>query len=118
MRFFFILCLCFRANFAGLLVCPQNSSRLTVEETLLKSLAQSGPAFLLLGYVVYVLLTLLRTQSDRIGAMVEQLVASNLALTSSLKSIDEARAEQRTAHAEQTLLSKMTLDKLAEHIND
>jgi len=86
-----------------------------MEEPLLKALAQAGPTFALLGYVVWQLVAMLRMMVERNTAMAEQLVTSNLDLTKTLRELEQGRAEQQQAHAEQTLLIKMTLDEISKH---
>ena len=89
-----------------------------MEESLLKSLINAGPAFVLLGYVVFQLVAMLRVLVERNASMAEQVVKTIAELANALRALEQGRAEQAQAHAEQTLLIKMTLDKIAEHLND
>jgi hypothetical protein len=95
-----------------------------VEESLIKMLAQSGAAFVLLGYVVWQLTAMQRLLIEKNAGMAQQLIEAtlaltqaNLAATQALRDMEQARAEQRQAHAEQILLTKMTLDKVAESLH-
>lgn len=84
---------------------------------LIKALVQAGPTFALLGYVIWQQTTTLRAMVERNADMAGKLLESNLAMAAALRDLEQARAEQRQAHAEQILLTKMTLDKVAEYLH-
>ena len=86
-----------------------------MEIEFLKNIAGAGPTFILLGFVVYALVQLLRTLTERRQATEDKLLTE---LAGALAELARSRDEQRRDLAELLLLSKMTLEKLEKTSND
>jgi hypothetical protein len=84
------------------------------ETSLIDTAIKGASAFGLLAFVIYHIIGLLRTMVENNNKMAEQLVATNAVLADALKSQETRAAETAQVHQEQTLLIKMTLDKVAE----
>lgn len=83
-------------------------------EDILTKLFQDSVAFGLLGFTISKMLTMLETLVNSVKAMVERLSETNAKLADAVKGFEAARLEEQRAHQEQTILAKMTLDKVAE----
>lgn len=96
-----------------------------MENEILPKLAESGATMLLLGYVVWSLVSFLRCltdaqiallkgMADNLQAMTARVVESNGAMAQALKDAEAARTEAATSHQEQLLILKMLTQRLVE----
>jgi hypothetical protein len=84
------------------------------EQAIIEAVIKGASVFGLLAFVVYAIVGLLRTLVEHNTKMAEQLVATNATLADALKNQEFRSAETAQVHQEQTLLIKMTLDKVSE----
>lgn len=82
---------------------------------MIQKLAESGASFLLLGYVVWAVVGFLRTLVESNTRACEQLTKTNADLSAALREHQGQRSDDQRVHAEQTILLKMIMDKMAEH---
>ena len=86
-----------------------------MECELIKPIAEAGPTFALLGFVVYALVKLLQTVIERRLAMEEKTLTE---LVGALGELAKSREEQKRDQAEGLLLNKMILEKLENQTHD
>lgn len=85
-----------------------------MEDQLLPKLFESSATFGLLGFVIFKIVGMLADLVRSNQAMAERMADTNAKLADALKGFETARLDEARAHAEQAILLKMTLDKVAE----